>query len=162
MIASLTTALVFVLALGSALMAGTFFAFSNFVMPALARLPPAEGISAMQSINRVVLNPLFLGVFLGTAVAAAVLALIALADIGEASSLLIVAAALCYVAGTFGVTVAFNVPLNNALEAADAVSAEAAALWQRYLSEWVFWNTVRTVAPALGLVLLMAALVLRS
>lgn len=43
-------------ALGSALMAGTFFAFSSFIMGALGRLPPAEGISAMQSINVVVLN----------------------------------------------------------------------------------------------------------
>ena len=33
-------------ALGAALIAGTFFAFSNFVMPALARLPTAGGIAA--------------------------------------------------------------------------------------------------------------------
>ena len=37
-------------------------------MQALARLPPAQGIAAMQSINVVVINPLFLTVFLGTAV----------------------------------------------------------------------------------------------
>ncbi len=53
--------------LGSGLIAGTFFAFSSFVMPALARLPAAQGIASMQSINVVVINPLFLGVFVGTA-----------------------------------------------------------------------------------------------
>ena len=54
--------------LGSALVGGVFFAFSSFVMKALSRLPAAEGIAAMQSINVVVLNPSFLGAFMGTAI----------------------------------------------------------------------------------------------
>ena len=37
--------------LGCGLNAGVFFAFSTFVMPALKRLPAAQGIAAMQSIN---------------------------------------------------------------------------------------------------------------
>src|SRR5690242_17039688 len=53
--------------LGSGTVAGVFFAFSAFVMSALARLPSAQGIAAMQSINVVVINPKFLGVFMGTA-----------------------------------------------------------------------------------------------
>ena len=40
-------------ALGCGLVAGVFFAFSTFVMPALKRLPPAHGIAVMQSINKV-------------------------------------------------------------------------------------------------------------
>jgi uncharacterized membrane protein len=36
-------------------------------MKALARVPSAEGMAAMQSINVVVLNPPFLGAFMGTA-----------------------------------------------------------------------------------------------
>jgi len=43
--------LTLVSALGCGLIAGVFFAFSAFVMKALARLPPAQGIAAMQSIN---------------------------------------------------------------------------------------------------------------
>ena len=53
--------------LGSALVGGVFFAFSSFVMKALARMPSSEGIAAMQSINVVVINPAFLGAFIGTA-----------------------------------------------------------------------------------------------
>ncbi len=60
-------------ALGSGLIAGTFFVFSAAIMTALGRLPPQEGIRAMQSINRVILNPIFLGVFLGTGVLSAVI-----------------------------------------------------------------------------------------
>lgn len=41
----------FIAALGSASMAGLFFAFSNFAMTAFSKLPPAIGIAAMQSIN---------------------------------------------------------------------------------------------------------------
>lgn len=52
--------------IGSALIGGAFFAFSSFVMKALARLPFTEGIATMQSINIVVINPLFLGTFLVT------------------------------------------------------------------------------------------------
>jgi hypothetical protein len=39
-------------ALGCGLLAGVFFAFSAFVMPALRRLPASQGIAAMQSINK--------------------------------------------------------------------------------------------------------------
>ena len=54
---------------GCGLIGGVLFAFSSFVMNALARLPAAQGIAAMQSINVVVINPLFMTAFLGTAAA---------------------------------------------------------------------------------------------
>ena len=41
----------FLLALGCGLVAGVFFAFSTFVMKALGKLPPAQGVAAMQSIT---------------------------------------------------------------------------------------------------------------
>ena len=53
-------------ALGCALMAGLFFAFSVSVMRGLARVPAAAGIAAMQAINIVILNPVFGLVFFGT------------------------------------------------------------------------------------------------
>ncbi len=63
-------------ALGCGLIAGVFFAFSSFVMNALARFQPAQGIAAMQSINITVSNPLFMAAFLGTAAACIFLAII--------------------------------------------------------------------------------------
>jgi uncharacterized membrane protein len=53
--------------LGSGLVAGAFFAFSTFVMKALAALPAPQGVSAMQSINVVVLNRWFLAPFVVSA-----------------------------------------------------------------------------------------------
>src|SRR3712207_9179409 len=56
-------------ALGCGLVAGVFFAFSTFVMPALKRLPAAHGIAAMQSINILAVTPAFMAELFGTAVA---------------------------------------------------------------------------------------------
>ena len=72
--------------LGSALVGGIFFAFSSFVMKALANVPSAEGIGAMQSINVVVINPSFLGAFFGTAVLSLVAGGLALANWGSPSA----------------------------------------------------------------------------
>ncbi len=50
-----TTIAVVIARLGSALVSGNFFAFPSFVMRALARVPASEEISAMRSINVVLL-----------------------------------------------------------------------------------------------------------
>ncbi len=61
------TSMIVASTVASALVGGVFFAFSVFVMRALTDLPPAQGILAMQRVNIPVINPLFLGVFLGSA-----------------------------------------------------------------------------------------------
>ena len=132
--------------LGAALAAGIFFAFSTFVMAALGRLLPEQGIAAMQSINVVVVNPWFLGVFLGTALGAIALGLLGFVYWGAPGSTYLVAGGLIYVIGCFLVTVAFNIPLNNALAAVEPGSLAGAELWTRFLASWTGWNHVRTVA----------------
>jgi uncharacterized membrane protein len=133
-------------ALGSGLIAGVFFAFSTFVIRALARLPPDQGSAAMQSINVAVRNPWFFAAFLGTAVACVVLAIASFYRWGEPRAIYLLAGGLLYLVGTFLVTVLFNVPLNDALAAADPGSTEGASLWTRYVAEWTAWNHVRTAA----------------
>ena len=68
------TIAIFAAIVGSALIGGIFFAFSNFIMAALQRVPSPEGILAMQTINVTVLNRGFLGVFMGTALICLILA----------------------------------------------------------------------------------------
>jgi uncharacterized membrane protein len=144
-------------ALGSGLIAGLFFAFSAFVMKALSRLLPAQGIAAMQSINIAVINPSFLTAFFGTAAACLVLAIAALMMWGEAGTHYLLAGSLLYLIGAILVTIMFNVPLNNALAAVAPNSADAASLWTRYLSDWTAWNHVRTVAALAAAALLTGA-----
>jgi uncharacterized membrane protein len=134
-------------ALGSGLMAGFFLAFSATVMWALERQPPPAGIAAMQTINVVVLNPIFLGIFFGTAILSLGLDIVALLRWPEPGSAYLLAGSLLYFIGTFLVTLIFNVPLNNALAAVKPDSAEGSAVWTHYLRVWTAWNHVRTVAP---------------
>lgn len=133
-------------ALGSGLIAGVFFAFSCFVMKALSRIPPAEGIAAMQSINIVVLNPVFLSVFVGTAVACLIAIAFSWLRWSQPGAVYLLVGGLLYLIGTFLVTMAFNVPRNDALAAVAPASPEGARLWADYLSSWTAWNHVRTVA----------------
>jgi uncharacterized membrane protein len=133
-------------AVGCGLMAGFFFAFSICVMRALGAISPSQGISAMQSINVVVINPWFLAPFFGMAALSVLLIVTALARWQEPGAAWVVAGGLLYLLGTFGVTVLFNVPRNNALAALEASSEQAAALWADYLVGWTKWNHVRTIA----------------
>jgi len=151
MSAHVTFILTLLAALGSALMAGTFFAFSSFVMGALGRLRPPAGIAAMQSINIVVINPLFLGVFLGTGAVCIALLVVALMRWGDPAAVWLVAGSALYVVGTVLVTMGFNVPLNDRLAALDPEGSAGAELWAHYRSRWTAWNHVRTAAPLAAL-----------
>jgi uncharacterized membrane protein len=139
------TVLILLSALGCGLVGGIFFAFSNFIMNALRKLPSAQGIAAMQSINVVVINPLFLTVFLGTAATCFCAAIVSLLR-GAAGAGYVLAGAALYVFGTFVVTMRCNVPRNNALARVDPDSADGFAEWDRYLPSWTAWNHVRTGA----------------
>jgi uncharacterized membrane protein len=138
-------ALTFFATLGCGLMAGLFFAFSNFVMKALGSLPPAKGIAAMQSVNVAVLNPLFLGLFFGTGVACLLVLIFAFARWHDPSAGYLLVGAFLYLFGNILVTIFFNVPLNDALAAANAESSDAVNVWRNYLEGWTSWNHVRTI-----------------
>jgi uncharacterized membrane protein len=138
--------------------AGIFFAFSSFVMGALGRVTPAAGISSMQSINVVVLNPLFLLVLMGTALRCIALTISAFVGWSHPRSLYLIAGSILYFAGTFLVTMLFNVPLNDALAAVAPGSAAGADLWKRYPSEWTNWNHVRTAAALAASAMFILAL----
>jgi len=133
-------------ALSCGLLAGFFYAFSICVMKALGKLPAAQGIAAMQSINVVVLNPWFLPAFLGTTVLCGLAVILSLVSWRAPAAPWSLAGGVLYVAGTFLVTMLCNVPRNTALAAVAPASPEAAALWADYFSTWTAWNHVRTVA----------------
>ncbi len=146
--------------LGSALIGGVFFAFSSFVMKALGRLPPVAGITAMQSINIVVLNPAFLGVFMGTAVLSLALLVVAWQAAAHSSAASFTAGAFSYVVGTVLVTMIGNVPLNQRLAAVVATDPDAIQTWEHYLQRWTFLNHVRTAAAMIAATLYAAGLML--
>lgn len=156
MYGTLETVLLITATLGSALIAGVFYAFSTFVMGALKRLPSEQGIAAMQSINVVVINVWFLGAFFGTGIVSlGVLALLLKGPISVAAMW----GTGFYLIGCLLVTMFFNVPLNDRLADVAPDSAEGHEVWNLYLMKWVFWNHVRTLASLVASGLFLAALV---
>ncbi|GAB2948006.1 DUF1772 domain-containing protein [Nonomuraea fastidiosa] len=118
---------------------GLFYAFSMSVMPGLNAIDPAHAGAAMRSINRKILNPWLFIVFMGSPLAALVTGIVT-------GSVWFYAAAVVNGVGSFLVTVAINVPMNNALDAGTMP-------YQKYAPRWTRWNTIRTVACAVSLVL---------
>jgi uncharacterized membrane protein len=52
-----------------------------------------------------------------------------------------------HVLGNVLVTMAFNVPRNDALARVDPASAPGAEVWASYLTGWTAWNHVRATWP---------------
>ncbi|WP_096475842.1 DUF1772 domain-containing protein [Burkholderia stabilis] len=161
MIAFVTSALLWGSAIGCGLMAGVYFAFSTFVMTSLGRIAPQAGAAAMNAINVDIVRSPFMPLFLGTTLMALALAVIALFNRDQPGAMTALAGGVLYVFGMFAVTMAVNVPLNDALAAADPATAQGAALWTRYVHDWTMWNHVRTVASAAACVFFIAGIAAR-
>lgn len=157
MIAKLLPALIFIAALGSGIVGGVFFAFSNFIMAGLARLPAPGGIAAMNSINVTVITPLFMTALFGTGLVCLVLIAGAIIGWGQPGSFWLLTGALLYLVGNPIVTMVFNVPLNDALAAVDP--ANGATVWTNYLGKWVMWNHVRTITAIVAMACFIFALI---
>ena len=136
------------LAFVSAMVAGVFQSFSDFVMAGLARAKPAGGIESMQHINRTVFRSVFLTAFLSLVPLTLAFAVYAWLNMEGQSRGFIVAAALIYFTTVFVVTMAGNVPMNQQLDQLRFSSAEAADYWQVYSRKWTRWNHVRTIGSA--------------
>jgi uncharacterized membrane protein len=139
-------ALVVVSSVLAGIVGGVFFAFSVFVMRALAQLAPAAGISAMQRINITVIHPLFLGTFLGTVPLLAISVYFAYTSGHTHMLAWLLGSFLVYTLGSVGVTLTLNVPRNNRLAGMKHDSSAAVAYWPVYVREWLFWNHVRCTA----------------
>ncbi|MEM7223163.1 MAG: anthrone oxygenase family protein [Pseudomonadota bacterium] len=141
----------------SAVVAGVFLTFSDFVMGSLAAAKPEGGIESMQIINRKVTRTLFMVLLLGlSALSPPLIGAAALFASGPAAVWIATGGTL-YLVGVFLVSIVFNVPMNRRLDAMDPDGPEAAAYWPRYVPRWRFWNSVRALsAGGAGVCFLMA------
>ena len=144
----------------TALMAGLFYAFSCSVNLGLARLSNAEYISAMQSINRAIQNPIFFAAFLSAPILLPISTFLHYEQPLPVRFRYLLAATIIYLIGTFGVTMFGNVPLNNALDRFDlesAAEAEIALQRTNFETRWNNLNTIRTVSSTLAVILVAIA-----
>jgi uncharacterized membrane protein len=126
------------------LMAGVYWTYGTAFMPGLAKVDDKTFVGAFQAADRAIVNPVFLGIgFLGTLLLTALAGLLSLKE----KALPWIAAAFVLYLITMIVTVAVNVPLNDALKAAgdpntiDVTAARAAFDEAR----WRTFNNIRTV-----------------
>jgi len=145
--------------LAYALIGGVFLAFSDFIMRSLALTGGHGGVEAMQTINREVFRWVFMALFLGMAAVSLIVTAYGALSLSGPAGTLIALAGLVYLIGCFGVTVAFNVPMNETLGALEMSSDAARDYWvQTYVPRWTFWNSVRTIACAVSAALLLFGL----
>ena len=133
----------------TSLMAGVYFTYAVAIMPGLRRLDDSGFVAAFQATDRAIINPVFLAAFFAPT---ALCGICAFTVRGEPGYCWIVAA-LVLNAAIVAITMAVNVPLNDALKArGDVVGPDATAARQAFSEgRWVAWNWFRTVAhvPAL-------------
>lgn len=144
--------------ISSALVAGVFLTFSDFVMRSLNGARTGAGVEVMQGINREVFKTIFMVLLIGMWGLSAALGFAACLGALGSGGIYILWAAVIYSVGVAGVTLVFNVPMNTRLAAKDHESPDAADYWTDvYYPRWTFWNWVRGIAAAVAAVLYLTA-----
>ncbi len=154
----MTTLVLIITAVLTALIGGLFYAYSCSVVLGLGKLSDVEYLKAMQNINREILNPVFFMSFMGTA---AFLPVSVFLFRGHQSVFIfLLLAALAYLIGVFGVTVAGNVPMNDALDKFDISNSTTEAIRQmraNFENRWNFLNNIRTVFSVISIIFVVCA-----
>ena len=139
------------------LSAGLFYAWSVSVIPGTQNVEDLTYLQTMQSINRAILNPAFFIVFFGSAV---LLSLASVFEFQESKWLFgfFLAATICYLGGTVGVTGLGNVRLNNQLDALDlsTMNSEKLKGFRTFYEQ--AWNKLHTVRTVFAIVAFLLAI----
>jgi uncharacterized membrane protein len=155
---TLQGASLFLATMATGLMAGVFGHYAHAIMPGLGKTDDRTFVGAFQEIDKAIINPLFIATFIGAAVLTAAAAAL---NLGDPPAPWIIVALVLYLA-TFVITIAVNVPLNDAIKAAgdpDRISDLAAVRERFQEARWAGWNVFRAVASTAAFGCLAWALV---
>ena len=130
---------------------GFFYAWACSTMWGLDTLPPEVAIAAMQGMNGSVRNAVFAPAFFGTGPMLLLAAAVCWREGAAGAAQLMALAGVVYLVAGMGLTIAVNVPMNQALALMDPAAPDAAAVWAAYSRPWQWWNVVRTVASGVSL-----------
>ena len=142
------------------LVAGFLFAFAVVIMPGIRSLDDGGFIRAFQVIDRVIQKnqPLFMFVWVGSALSLIAASVFGLWALGGADRLLLIAAALVYLLCVQLPTATINIPLNNELQKLDP-STMSETMRKRardgFEPRWNRWNAIRTACASLTSILLL-------
>lgn len=144
------------------LIAGLFYGYDCSIIKGLGSLTDKEYLGAFQSINRAILNPYFFLSFIGSIIVLLITCWLTFKSGNMTTFYFLLAATLVYLLGTFIVTMAANVPLNNQLDRLNlaAEPAEAiSAFREKFETTWNNWHHIRTYASMLAFLLAILSLV---
>lgn len=144
---------------GLTLITGLFWGWAFSVMPGLRTVDDRTYVATMQSVNRSILNPMFLVAFAGTVIVLTAAAVATFRAGDTRRAWWITAAAATYTLGVFGITGAGNVPLNDALDAFDATGSDDTALRRARRSYEGPWNRLHLIRSAFGVLAVVFATV---
>lgn len=154
----MTNIILIITATLTALIAGLFYAYSCSVNLGLGRLADREYLTAMQAINKAILNPLFFASFIGTLIMLPICTYLHYRQANDTQFKFLLVATLIYTIATFGVTIFGNVPLNNMLDKFNIITTspeEISIQRERFEKPWLRLHTIRTIAAAISLILVI-------
>lgn len=134
---------------------GFFYAWICSTMWGLDAADPSVAITAMQAMNASVRNAVFAPAFFGTPLILLLTAAVARTQSRKRAARAFAAAGVVYLLGGLVLTMAVNVPMNEAL-ALVAIPQETPAaqrIWNDYSGTWQVWNITRTVFSGISLAL---------
>ena len=144
--------------LACGLIAGVFYSYSCSVNPGLKNLSDTGYLQSMQQINRAILNPVFFASFMGTLILLPLSTWLGRGHLSSTQFYYFLAASIIYIIGAFGVTIAGNVPLNEALDRFDISSATTEQIKlhrQQFESKWNQLHLIRTLASVASFLLVI-------
>lgn len=157
------TSALFIAVLLNALSTGFFFAWSVSVILGTKKVGDFTYLETMQNINREILNPLFFIVFFGSLIALVLNAYLQFNN--KPVFWFVLASAIIYLIGTFGVTAFENVPLNNELEALNINQLSVTELKNfrtYYEGSWNLYHNIRTVASMISFITLLISIFIQK
>ena len=146
------------------LLAGLFFGFQCSIINGLGALGNKEYLLSFQSINKVILNPIFLLSFMGPVIVLPITCYLSYKTGGDDLFPYILSSTLIYLIAVFGITIAFNVPLNELLDGFNIQSATDTQIQDmrlKFEAGWNKWHLIRTVASIISFLTLIVPLLRR-
>jgi uncharacterized membrane protein len=146
------------------LTAGLCFTWGNAVTPGIGRLDDLGYLHAFQQMNRAILNPIFIGVFMGPAITH-IANIFLFKSATPTVFWLILSASILYLVGLVLMTIIGNVPLNEMIDKVDLLSAspeELKTLRDQFEVRWNQFHLVRTITTSLSFALLIISIVLHN
>jgi len=147
-----------------ALMAGLFYNWSFNIISGISKLDDRAYLNMMQILNKSILNPAFIFIFLGSIFGLPFLTFLQSKLGFNLSFWFIATAMIIYLLGSIGTTFFGNVPLNNQLEALNLVqlSEEECNSFRRVFEQrWNNLNYLRTFASFTSMVMLIIPLLMK-